>query len=236
MPALVAQSVSKKFADTEALNDVSFSLGSGEILCLLGPNGAGKTTLINVFLGFIQPDCGSVSVFGVDPSHDLESARRNLSYVPEFVAIYDELTALQNLELFNSFAEDQRSTSELSQLLERVGLSTSSHNSKTADFSKGMRQKVGLAIALSKNANVILLDEPFTGLDPVSATDFCQLVDSLREEGKTVLLATHDLFRVSEIATQIAILRNGRIHELVDGRNLGAYELEEMYLGQMRKN
>ena len=233
MTALEAQGVSKRFADVHALVEISLTVDSGEVLCLLGPNGAGKTTLINVFLGFVRPDSGNTLVLGIDSSLDPVEARKKMSYVPERVALYPELTALQNIEFFTSFLPSPKERQDLQQHLIDVGLDEEFHNKKTKGFSKGMSQKVGLAIALSKGAEVALMDEPLTGLDPVAAAELVQHVVSLRESGTAILLATHDIFHVAEVATRIGLLRNGNLVDLIDAQDITAYELEKLYLGRM---
>ncbi len=231
--ALQAIDVCKSFAKVPALVDISLSVEPGEVLCLLGPNGAGKTTLISVFLGFLQPDAGSSLIFGVDSAIDPAEARKKASYVPERVALYPQLSAIQNVEFFNSFGSDRGKTEYFRQCLLDVGLQEHHHNQKTNKFSKGMSQKVGLAIALAKRSEVVFLDEPLTGLDPGAAAEFVSRIQWLQESGTAILLATHDLFHVSSMADRIGLLRNGQLLDLIEATELGAYELERLYLERM---
>ncbi|MYD81303.1 MAG: ATP-binding cassette domain-containing protein [Gammaproteobacteria bacterium] len=236
MIALQASDVSKSFDNVNALDNVSLQVDNGDVLGLLGPNGAGKTTLINVFLGLVKPDTGRVLVLGKNPIEDPRDVRNDISYVPELVALYPELTALQNLEFFNSFNEDPCSNDELRQCLFDVRLNEKFHHNKTKTLSKGMCQKVGLAIALAKNARVIFMDEPWTGLDPESASEFSDQIRTTRNRGTTILLATHDLFHLSGLASHIGLLRNGRLSNLVSSHELDAKELEQLYLDHMRQS
>lgn len=235
MFALQASDVSKSFSDVDALVNVNLQIGVGDVLGLLGPNGAGKTTLINVFLGLVKPDTGNVLVLGENPIEDPREVRKDISYIPELVALYPELTAFQNLQFFNSFNEDPRNKNELTQCLHDVRLNERFHDSKTKTLSKGMCQKVGLAIALAKNAQVIFMDEPWTGLDPESASELSDQIQATRDRGTTILLATHDLFHLSGIASHIGLLRNGRLLNLVSSHELDAKEIEQLYLDHMRQ-
>lgn len=236
MIALQATAVSKSFSTVDALDNVNLQVDVGGVLGLLGPNGAGKTTLLNVFLGLVKPDSGLVLVLGQNPDEDPRRVRKDISYVPELVALYPELTAFQNLKFFNSFNEDPCGTDELKQCLYDVRLNERFHDHKTKTLSKGMCQKVGLAIALAKNARVIFLDEPWTGLDPESASDLSDQIRTMQDHGTTVLLATHDLFHLSGIASHIGLLRSGRLLNLVSSHELDAKEIEHLYLDHMRKS
>ncbi len=231
--ALRATNVCKNFANVQVLDEVSVSVELGEVVCLLGPNGAGKTTLINVFLGFVMPDSGSTSIFGTDSATDPLKARERVSYVPEKVALYPQLTALQNVAFFNSFGPRRGTTEKYKQALHDVGLPEHHHNLRTKSFSKGMSQKVGLAIALAKGSEAILLDEPLTGLDPSAASDFVSRIRWLKESGTAIMLATHDLFHVTSIATRIGFLRSGQLIDLIESSDLSVYELERLYLDRM---
>lgn len=236
MVALQATGISKSYSQVDALVDINLHIDAGDVLGLLGPNGAGKTTLINVFLGLVKPDTGKVLVLGKNPIENTRDVRKDIAYVPELVALYPELTAFQNLRFFNSFSEDPRDTEELKECLNTVRLNERFHDSKTKTLSKGMCQKVGLAIALAKNARVIFMDEPWTGLDPESASELSDQIRESRERGTTVLLATHDLFHLSGIATHLGLLRSGRLLNLVSSQELSALEIEHLYLDHMRQN
>lgn len=236
MLALQATGISKRFSSIEALTNINLQVEVGDALGLLGPNGAGKTTLIHVFLGLVRPSTGQAYVLGIDPITEPRNARKEISYVPEIVSLYPELTAIQNLQFFNSFNEDPCKSAEITRHLLDVGLDESFHRNKIKTLSKGMCQKVGLAIALAKNARVVFLDEPWTGLDPESAMELSDQIREMRERGKTILVATHDIFHLSGIASHIGILRSGELLSLVSSNGLNAKELEQLYLDQMRQD
>lgn len=232
---LEATSLSRRFGTVTALDDLNLSIGPGEVVCLLGANGAGKTTTLNLFLGFLRPSAGTVRVAGWDPVSQAASARAVLGYVPETVALYPRLSGMENLAFFNDLNGEARAAREaLPRALDRVGLSADDATRRAETYSKGMRQKVGLAVALLKNARALLLDEPLSGLDPDAANQFQQLVRDAAAGGAAVLMATHDLFRAREIATRIAIMRSGRLIELLDAADVSLADLEALYLRHMR--
>lgn len=235
MIAVQATDISKRFSNVNALTSISLQVEYGDVLGLLGPNGAGKTTLIHVLLGLVRPDSGHTNVLGRDPIAEPRSVRKEISYVPEVVSLYPELTAIQNLQFFNSFNEEPSNYVDLTQCLTDVGLGEQFHRNKVKTLSKGMCQKVGLAIALAKEARVIFLDEPWTGLDPESATELSDQIREMRERGTTILVATHDIFHLSGIASHIGILRRGELLSLVSSRELSAQDVEQLYLDQMRQ-
>lgn len=231
---LHASSVTRRFGTLTAVQDLDLSVAPGELFCLLGANGAGKTTTINLFLGFLAPDSGTVQVGGIEPSLDPKGARRQLAYISENVALYTQLTGLENIRLFCQMGGSRLEDSTLHALLGRSGLSTEQMNRRVSGYSKGMRQKVGLAIAYAREASALLLDEPLSGLDPAAASDFCDELSRLRADGAAVLMTTHDLFRAKELGGTIGIMRAGRMVEVVDASAVGARDLERLYLHHMR--
>lgn len=231
---LKAQELTKVFRSTPALNALNLTVNSSEIVCLLGANGAGKTTTINLFLGFLDPSSGKALVDGVDVGSDVQSARSNLGYVPEQVSLYPSLTGLENLDYFVRLSSSkQPGETYLRGLLDQVGLDQEAADNRVIGYSKGMRQKVGLAIALAKGAKALLLDEPLSGLDPKAANEFCLLLRKLADEGTAVLMATHDLFRAKEIADRIGIMKSGNLVEELSPDTLDQAALEEIYLRHM---
>lgn len=233
-PVLSALKLTKRFGATLALDSLDLAVGAGEIVCLLGANGAGKTTTMNLFLGFLTPDCGSASVAGHDIVADGDAAHSMLGYVPEAVALYPKLSGVENLEFFSGLGGRGAPAAELLAALASVGLDRDAAYRRAETYSKGMRQKVGLAAALLKQAKALLLDEPLSGLDPAAASQFQELIRAAAANGTAVLMATHDIFRAREIATRIGIMRQGRLVDLREARTVGHGDLEALYLDHMR--
>lgn len=223
----------KRFGARTALDHLELTLGAGEVFALLGPNGAGKTTTINLILGFIQADEGQVEVCGIDVARDPVAARAMIAYLPEQVALYPSLSGIDNLRYFTTVAGLTLGRAELSRLLQEAGLAEEAHRRKASTYSKGMRQKVGVAIALARNARLLLLDEPTSGLDPSASAEFSGLVRTAAARGVSVLMATHDLYRVHEMADRVGILSKGRLVREIDPQSVNHIELERRYIGQL---
>jgi ABC-2 type transport system ATP-binding protein len=231
---LRANRLSKSFGAVRALVELDLDVPRGEALCLLGANGAGKTTTINLFLGFVEPSSGEAVIDGLVVASNRLETKRRIAYVPEQVALYPRLSGIENLEFFDELSGNRHSRRELGAFLERVGLEPEAFHRRAASYSKGMRQKVGLAVALAKNARALLLDEPLSGLDPKAANELCRLILELKREGRAVLMATHDLFRAKEIGDRVGIMKQGSLVGLLDARPLQAAEIEAIYLDHMR--
>lgn len=226
--------LSKHFGEYQAVNDISFTVKKGEILALLGPNGAGKTTTINCILGFLKPDGGKVNIAGIDPVKDVVKARQHLAYIPEQVALYPKLSGLENLIYMSKVAGVKKTPVEFRQLLSQVDLPYYAINKPVGSYSKGMRQKVGIAIALAKSAQALILDEPTSGLDPSASHEFSQLIQDLAKEGVAILMATHDLYRAQEDAHSIAIMNQGELVHSLEGDGIKDVPLESLYLEHVR--
>ncbi|MDJ0940510.1 MAG: ABC transporter ATP-binding protein [Woeseiaceae bacterium] len=233
--ALEARGLSKRFGDTVALNNLDLAVSGGEVICLLGANGAGKTTTINLFLGFLKADSGSAYVEGIDVSKSPLEARRKLAYLPESVALYAKLSGVENLAFFDRLAGGSRDDDQLAALLREAGLPDEAHHRLAGTYSKGMRQKVGIAIAMARRATTLLLDEPLSGLDPSAASSLGALIGQLRNDGSAVLMATHDIFRAKEIGDRIGIMMRGRLVNLLDATELDAKEIESIYLDHLHE-
>jgi ABC-2 type transport system ATP-binding protein len=232
---LQAENLSRRFGAAWALRELNITVAAGDIQCLLGANGAGKTTTINLFLGFLEPTAGAAWVNGRQVARDPQAARIDLAYVPEQVSLYPTLTGLENLEFFTRLAGGTRaSRGHLLEILARVDLAREAADRRVEGYSKGMRQKVGLAIALAKNARALLLDEPLSGLDPKAANEFCSLLLKLAAGNIAVLMATHDLFRAKDLATRIGIMKSGRLVENLVAADVSHAQLERIYLDHMR--
>lgn len=226
--------VSKSFDKRLVLNDMSINIGKGEIYALLGPNGAGKSTTIKMLLGFLSPDQGQVKIAGLDPVNDADLCKRKVAYIPEQVQLYPYFSGYENLVYFTELSGQKLSNAAYEQHLLDAGLAGDHHHRRLGTYSKGMRQKVGLAIALAKSAEVILLDEPASGLDPLASNELTALVQQLAAKGASILMASHDLFRVRETAQRIGLLHQGQLVTELQAASLSAPELEALYLQYMK--
>lgn len=235
MPAtrLEARALTKRFGGNLALDNLDLAVGEGETVCLLGANGAGKTTTINLFLGFTEPTSGVALVDGTEVARDPAAARRSLGYVAEMVALYPALTGAENLEFFAQLAGQKVDTAERDAILARLRFPDGAIERAAGSYSKGMRQKLGLAIALMKHAKAILLDEPLSGLDPAAANDLVSVLRETAAGGTALLISTHDIFRAKDVATRIGIMRHGKLLEMIDPAALSASEIEAIYLTHM---
>jgi ABC-2 type transport system ATP-binding protein len=227
---LKADNLSKTYGDFIALNALNLHIQAGEIYCLLGANGAGKTTAINLFLGFIQPSQGIASINGLDVSQKALESKQFLSYIPENLMLYPNLTGLENLAYFSRLARKKYNTSQLIEFLNEAGLQADFHKRRVSQYSKGMRQKVGIALALAKDAKVLLLDEPTSGLDPQASNEFSNLLLKMKDKGVATLMATHDLFRARQVATHIGIMRQGNLVKSFQAEEISLQTLEDVYL------
>lgn len=228
--------LTKRYEDgVLALNRLNLKIESGEIYCLLGANGAGKTTAIHLLLNFIEPTKGKARICGVDVTREPLKAKRNVSFVSENVMLYPGFSARQNLDYFARLAgKRDLKKQNYYDILRRVGLEEYAYERKLKTFSKGMRQKVGIAIAIVKDSPVVLLDEPTSGLDPKAADEFVRLLYELRDEGKCILMSTHDIFRSKGLANRIGILKEGRLVVTRTAEELEQEDLEALYLDYMK--
>ena len=224
--------ISKSFKNKKALDKLSLEVSSGEIYGLLGANGAGKSTTLNLLLGFLRPDSGSIEI--IDSTKNKTITNNEIGYIPENVNLYPYLSGLENLDYFCRIAGIKFNSSELKSLLNECGLEHDAYNKPTSDYSKGMRQKVGIAIALAKNAKIYLLDEPASGLDPMASNELSEILKKLSSKGATILMASHDLFRVRETCDKIGILKQGSLIKEMFSKDVTSNELENIYLSFMQ--
>ena len=218
-----------------ALDVLNLRVKAGEIYCLLGANGAGKTTAINIFLNFIEPTSGRAYIMGVDVARNPIEAKRYVSYVSENIMLYANLTARQNLDFFARLGGRRGlKKSDYNMILREVGLEERAFEQRMKDLSKGMRQKVAIAIAITRDTPVIMLDEPTSGLDPKAGAEFIELMEELRLRGKAVLISTHDVFHAKEIADRVGIMKEGRNVMECTSEELELEDLEDLYLDYMR--
>jgi ABC-2 type transport system ATP-binding protein len=230
-----AAGLTKRYEDgVLALDHISFSVQPGQIYAMLGGNGAGKTTTINLFLNFIEPTEGEARIDGIVTHKEPLRAKEKIAFVSENVMLYPNFTAVQNLEYFTRLSGRTGMTkADYRNVLLRVGLEEDAHHKRLKGFSKGMRQKSGIAIAILKSAPAILLDEPTSGLDPQAGFEFIGLLKSLRAEGKAILMSTHDIFRAKEVADVVGIMNKGKLVMQRPANELVMEDLEKLYMQYM---
>jgi len=235
---LKAENLTKVYEDgTRALTNLNLEVREGEIYCLLGANGAGKTTTINLFLNFIPPTSGKAYINGIDVTAYPLEAKKYVSYVPEVCMLYGNLKAIQNLDFFAKLGGKRDLKKEdYYRVMKRVGLEEEWYEKRVKHFSKGMRQKLALAIAIIKGAENMLLDEPTAGLDPKAAHEFMEILRELRNEGKAILMSTHDIFRAKEIADRIGIMKEGFLVAEMTSKEIENQNLENLYLQYMESS
>ncbi|MEM9888468.1 MAG: ABC transporter ATP-binding protein [Bacteroidota bacterium] len=224
------QQANKSFKGVPAISDLTLAVQQGEIVGLLGANGAGKSTTINMLLGFLEPDSGTVRIAEKDTFQQAQEVRKLIGYIPENVNLYPYLSGMENLDYFCRLTGLKYSKTELQEFLTTCGLAAEAHHKKVADYSKGMRQKVGIAIAYAKKAKVYLLDEPASGLDPLASNELSDLLKKLATEGSSILMATHDIFRAREVCDRIGILKQGNLVKELNSEAVTTHELEQLYL------
>ncbi len=218
------------YGSQRALDGLRLSVQEGCVYGLLGPNGAGKSTTIHLITGLIRPTSGRITVGGVDAVANPLQARDILAYVPESVALYPHLSGIENLQLFSRLAGRKLDLGESRTCLERAGLQADAHDRRIDTYSKGMRQKVGLAIALAKEARALVLDEPSSGLDPSASHELALAVRELASNGVAVLMATHDLFRARETCDTVGLLVKGSLRAEWAASEVKDRDLEAAYL------
>ena len=231
---LQAIQLTKSYNGTKALDSLDLSIEPGQVYCLLGANGAGKTTTINLFLNFIEASSGEALVKGMRVDERPLDTKKHLAYIPEQVMLYRNLTGLENLEYFTSLAgHTEYSRQELRSFLNEAGLADEAVERRVSGYSKGMRQKVGIAIAIAKKAEALLLDEPTSGLDPEASNEFSGRLKQLSREGVAVLMATHDLFQAKKTGTHVGIMKQGSLVASLTTEEIGHTDLERLYLEHM---
>ncbi|MBM3530387.1 MAG: ABC transporter ATP-binding protein [Alphaproteobacteria bacterium] len=207
-----ARDLTKRYGQATAVNGISFTVEKGEIFGLLGPNGAGKTTTILMMLGLTEVSGGSVSVMGYDPARQPLQVKRLVGYLPDTVGFYDYMTAADNLRYTAALIgiEPKERDKRIASALDRVGLADVGTKHVGA-FSRGMRQRLGLAEILMKDVQIAILDEPTSGLDPHATAELLETIRSLKHDGVAVLLSSHLLDRVQSICDRVALFNAGKI-------------------------
>jgi ABC-2 type transport system ATP-binding protein len=235
-PILKAEDLSKRYEDgVLALDHLNLDVRPGEVYCLLGANGAGKTTTINLFLNFIPPTTGTCYIKGIDVTKDPLEAKKYVSFVSENVMLYGNFTARQNLEFFAKLGgKENLAKEQYYQVMRRVSLQEKAFEQRVKTYSKGMRQKLGISIAIIKDAPAVLLDEPTAGLDPKAAEEFLEILGELKNEGKAILMSTHDIFRAKEIGDRVGIMKEGRLVMERTREELQYEDLVKIYIDYMK--
>jgi ABC-2 type transport system ATP-binding protein len=229
-----ATALSKQYKHNSALTNLDLQVKKGSIYALLGANGAGKSTTINLFMGFTEPTSGTAAINNIEVAKGGAATRSLIAYIPENVMLYPHLNGLQNLDFFSALNNKKYTTAQLRHFLNRAGLQQQAHTQKVGTYSKGMRQKVGIALALAKQAKALFLDEPTSGLDPLASNEFSSILHSLKLEGVAILMVTHDLFRAKETADKIGIMKAGKLMTEVNAESISAAELEKLYVSISR--
>jgi len=212
-PVITLSGLTKRYGELVAVDHLSLTINRGEIFGLLGPNGAGKSTTILMMLGLSEPSEGTANVCGVNPTREPILVKRKVGYLADDVGFYEDMNAVENL-MFTArlnLIPDDEARKEADRLLEQVGLSEARHK-KVGTYSRGMRQRLGLADVLIKRPEVIILDEPTLGLDPEGVKELMQLIRRLsRQEGMTVLLSSHQLHQVQEVCDRVGLFVKGKL-------------------------
>lgn len=211
------------------LDGLSLRVPEASITALLGGNGAGKSTTLAALLGFVRAQGGTITVAGVDPGADPDAARRRIAYLPENVALYEHLTAVENADYLLVLSDERKDRRVITDALAAAGLQERAWDQRLGGFSKGMRQKVAIAVALLREVPVLLLDEPTSGLDPRATADFNALVRAVRDRGTAVLMVTHDLLSAADVADRIGFLEAGRIVEEVEASGPERFDVRALH-------
>lgn len=233
---LKAENLTKQFGTHTALNNLNLEIKKGDIYCLLGSNGAGKSTTINIFLGFIPASSGRALIDGHEVTVNNHATRDLIAYIPEVVNLYGTLTGMENLEFFSGLSGYNYSKEELTHFMETAGLQRSAINKRVSSYSKGMRQKVGIAIALVKKAKALFLDEPTSGLDPHASDEFSQIITRLSEQGVATLMATHDLLMAKNLGNRVGIMHQGSLKHDLLSKDVSDTDLTRLYIDIVKQN
>ena len=226
---LVADNLTVSRGGHQVLDSVSFSVDRGDVFALLGGNGAGKSTTLLTLLGLVTPTSGEARINGKRVLDNLEEIRRMAAYLPESANLYPHLTARENLSYFLALAGVARSSSDIELALDKVALAPEARDRRLAAYSKGMRQKVAIALAILRDTPLLLLDEPTSGLDPVAVDEFNALITAMSDEGATVVMVTHDVYGVCHVARTVGLLRRGKLVTVFDAPDGAQFDPESLH-------
>ena len=232
MISIEAENLSITRGKKEVVKNLSFSVKQGEVFGLLGGNGAGKSTTLLAFLGFLKSIQGAAKINGVDVAADPRAARQAIAYLPESANLYPHLSAIENINYFLSLAKAKKTAVDIDAALDQVSLAKEDRVRRLSSYSKGMRQKVAIAVAILRHAPILFLDEPTSGLDPVAIDEFNQLITELAKNGTTVLMVTHDVYGACQVADRIGLLNGGElvgIFEAPEGAQISVKEVHQAF-------
>ncbi len=218
--------VGKKIKNKTLLNDITLHIHKGEILALLGPNGAGKSTLIRILATVLKPSSGSITVDNLSLKKDTKRIRERIGYVPQEVALWEDLTVKENLDFWRQFSKQKVTEDRVLQLCDLVSLRDQLHQ-KVSHLSGGMKRKLNIIVALLHNPAILLMDEPTVGIDLQSKLEINQFVQLLAKQGKTIVYITHDLSEITRLSDRLAVLNDGEI------TFIGTLEEASAHLGMM---
>jgi len=218
----------KSYGVQRVLQNLDISLQSGELVCLLGPNGAGKSTLIRLLSGLLKPTAGEITIDGAMVDFSEAEVRRKIGLILHQTFLYEQLTGLENLQLYARLYGTRLTESDLKQLMVRVGLGKV-RPVPVRSYSRGMKQRLTIARALLNEPQILLLDEPYTGLDQQGSTMLNQLLIEERDKQRIILITTHELSFIRQVASRFDILHRGKIAESIPNADLSLDELQERY-------
>jgi len=226
---ILLEDLTVAYRDHRVLDGLCLTVGPGSITALLGGNGAGKSTTLSALLGFTRAQSGRIAVCGIDPGDDPDAARRHIAFLPENVALYDHLSAVENADYLLALGDGRQGRDAIVDALRAAGLQERAWDQRLGGFSKGMRQKVAIAVALLRAVPVLLLDEPTSGLDPRATADFNALLAAVRDRGTAVLMVTHDLLGAADVADRIAFLEGGRVTHQVQASGPERFDVRALH-------
>jgi ABC-2 type transport system ATP-binding protein len=236
MTLLAIKEFSCTFHDKKVLQALNLSVESGQVVSILGSNGAGKSTLLKSILGLNDQDAqleGDIEILGHSVQQQPLLARQQLAFVPEQAAVYGHLSAIENIQYFLSLSNCKQSSTEIETFLGQVGLDQQAWHRPCGQYSKGMKQKVMLALALAKQAKLLLMDEPNSGLDPQATEELNQLILQCKHQGIGVLVVTHDVLSAMSFSDQLYMLSNAQLKAIsIDQSALTLDSLTRLYQGQ----
>lgn len=226
---IVIEDLVLAYGSRRILDGLSLRVPARSITALLGGNGAGKSTTLSALLGFARARSGTIMVDGIDPGAAPDAVRRRVAYLPENVALYEHLTAVENADYLLALSDGRHGRAAITSALSAAGLQRDAWDQRLGGFSKGMRQKVAIAMALLREVPVLLLDEPTSGLDPRATADFNNLLIEVRDRGTAVLMVTHDLLSAADVADRIGFLEGGRIVQEVAATGTERFDVRALH-------